>query len=237
MRLLLVEDDQMLADGIRQGLTGPNARYVVDHVGSAEAALDALTTNTFDAAIIDIGLPGMDGIELAQCIRQRSITIPLMMLTARDALSDRVNGLDAGADDYMVKPFELDELLARLRALLRRSKQANTSLITLGPVVMDTANYEVLANGVRLDIRGREWTVLHYLMLHTPKPVNKYHIWQTLTGREKEITLNAVEVYVSRLRTKLAPYGIVLHSIRGFGYHMEYKETEYNHPFTLPPTP
>ena len=118
MRLLLVEDDRMLADGIKQGLA--TAGYVVDAVGSAEEALDALTSDEFDAAIIDIGLPNMDGMELTQRLRQRGQDMPVLMLTARDALQDRVQGLDAGADDYMVKPFDLPELLARLRALLRR---------------------------------------------------------------------------------------------------------------------
>ena len=115
MRLLLVEDDRMLADGIKQGLA--TAGYVVDAVGSAEEALDALTSDEFDAAIIDIGLPNMDGMELTQRLRQRGQDMPVLMLTARDALQDRVQGLDAGADDYMVKPFDLPELLARLRAL------------------------------------------------------------------------------------------------------------------------
>ena len=119
MRLLLVEDDQMLADGIKQGLTSAGG-YVVDAVGSAESALDALTSDTFDAAIIDVGLPQMDGMALTQRMRERGLSIPVLMLTARDSLDDRVQGLDAGADDYMVKPFELPELLARLRALLRR---------------------------------------------------------------------------------------------------------------------
>lgn len=126
MRLLLVEDDQMLAAGIKQGLA--TAGYVVDIVESAENAIDAMTSDGFDAAIIDIGLPQMNGMELTQRMRQRGQTMPVLMLTARDALQDRVQGLDAGADDYMVKPFDLPELLARLRALLRRSQAATTSV-------------------------------------------------------------------------------------------------------------
>ncbi|WP_018714507.1 response regulator [Brachymonas chironomi] len=220
MRLLLVEDDQMLADGIKQGLTSAGG-YVVDAVGSAESALDALTSDTFDAAIIDVGLPQMDGMALTQRMRERGLSIPVLMLTARDSLDDRVQGLDAGADDYMVKPFELPELLARLRALLRRSQAATSSVLTLGRISLDTAARQVMADDQPLDVGPREWTVLQYLMLHAPKPVSKEKLLQALTGWDKEITLNAVEVYISRLRAKLDPYGIALRSIRGFGYRIE----------------
>ena len=220
MRLLLVEDDQMLADGIKQGLTSAGG-YVVDAVGSAESALDALTSDTFDAAIIDVGLPQMDGMALTQRMRERGLSIPVLMLTARDSLDDRVQGLDAGADDYMVKPFELPELLARLRALLRRSQAATSSVLTLGRISLDTAARQVMADEQPLDVGPREWTVLQYLMLHAPKPVSKEKLLQALTGWDKEITLNAVEVYISRLRAKLDPYGIALRSIRGFGYRIE----------------
>ncbi|MEE1652945.1 response regulator [Brachymonas sp. G13] len=220
MRLLLVEDDQMLADGIKQGLTSAGG-YVVDAVGSAESALDALTSDTFDAAIIDVGLPQMDGMALTERMRERGLSIPVLMLTARDSLDDRVQGLDAGADDYMVKPFELPELLARLRALLRRSQAATSSVLTLGRISLDTAARQVMADEQPLDVGPREWTVLQYLMLHAPKPVSKDKLLQALTGWDKEITLNAVEVYISRLRAKLDPYGIALRSIRGFGYRIE----------------
>ena len=220
MRLLLVEDDQMLADGIKQGLTSAGG-YVVDAVGSAESALDALTSDTFDAAIIDVGLPQMDGMALTERMRERGLSIPVLMLTARDSLDDRVQGLDAGADDYMVKPFELPELLARLRALLRRSQAATSSVLTLGRISLDTAARQVMADDQPLDVGPREWTVLQYLMLHAPKPVSKEKLLQALTGWDKEITLNAVEVYISRLRAKLDPYGIALRSIRGFGYRIE----------------
>ena len=220
MRLLLVEDDQMLADGIKQGLISAGG-YVVDAVGSAESALDALTSDTFDAAIIDVGLPQMDGMALTERMRERGLSIPVLMLTARDSLDDRVQGLDAGADDYMVKPFELPELLARLRALLRRSQAATSSVLTLGRISLDTAARQVMADEQPLDVGPREWTVLQYLMLHAPKPVSKDKLLQALTGWDKEITLNAVEVYISRLRAKLDPYGIALRSIRGFGYRIE----------------
>ncbi|NJM44463.1 MAG: response regulator transcription factor, partial [Brachymonas sp.] len=137
MRLLLVEDDVMVASGIKLGLSG--AGYAVDWVGSGEKALQVTQTESFDAAIIDLGLPKMDGLELTQTLRKSGLTLPILILTARDALEDRVHGLDYGADDYMVKPFELPELLARLRALLRRSQAATSSSVSFGSVTLDTA--------------------------------------------------------------------------------------------------
>jgi two-component system, OmpR family, response regulator len=223
MRLLLVEDDVMVASGIKLGLSG--AGYAVDWVGSGERALDALKAESFDAAIVDLGLPKMDGLELTQAVRAAGHTLPILILTARDALEDRVLGLDKGADDYMVKPFELPELLARLRALLRRSQAATTSAIQFGPITLDTsmrqAHAQTTSGPQPIELGPREWTVLEYLMLQAPKPAAKEKILAALTGWDKEITANAVEVYISRLRGKLEPYGVALRSIRGFGYRLE----------------
>jgi two-component system, OmpR family, response regulator len=223
MRLLLVEDDVMVASGIKLGLSG--AGYAVDWVGSGERALEAVKTESFDAAIIDLGLPKMDGLELTQTLRKSGHSLPILILTARDALQDRVQGLDYGADDYMVKPFELPELLARLRALLRRSQAATSSSVSFGPITLDTAmrqaNATVNGNPQPIELGPREWTVLEYLMLQAPKPAAKDKILAALTGWDKEITANAVEVYISRLRGKLEPHGVALRSIRGFGYRLE----------------
>jgi DNA-binding response OmpR family regulator len=219
MRLLLVEDDVMVASGIKLGLSG--AGYAVDWVGSAEKALEAIAANAFDAAIIDIGLPRSDGLELTRQLRQSGQTLPVMILTARDALQDRVQGLDMGADDYMVKPFELPELLARLRALLRRSQAATSASLSFGSLTLDTALRQAHANGQPIELGPREWTVMEYLLLQAPKPAAKDKILAALTGWDKEITANAVEVYISRLRGKLEPHGIALRSIRGFGYRLE----------------
>ncbi len=219
MRLLLVEDDVMVASGIKLGLTG--AGYAVDWVGSAERAIVAVKEDAFDAAIIDIGLPRTDGLELTRQLRQGGHTLPVMILTARDALHDRVQGLDMGADDYMVKPFELPELLARLRALLRRSQAATSATLHFGVLTLDTALRQAHASGQALDLGPREWTVMEYLLLQAPKPAAKDKILAALTGWDKEITANAVEVYISRLRSKLEPHGIALRSIRGFGYRLE----------------
>ena len=226
MRLLLVEDDVMVASGIKLGLT--DAGYTVDWVGTAERAQDVLRTELFDAAIIDIGLPHMDGLELTRRLRRPDMvspSLPVLILTARDALHDRVQGLDLGADDYMVKPYELPELLARLRALLRRSQAATSAVLSFGPIELDTANRRATAKREGqshvIELGPREWTVLEYLLINAPKPAGKDKLLQTLTGWDKEITPNAVEVYISRLRGKLEPHGVALRSIRGFGYRLE----------------
>lgn len=234
MRLLLVEDDVMVASGIKLGLA--NAGYAVDWVGSAERALEVTKAETFDLAVIDIGLPSMDGLALTQRLRKEGHAMPVLILTARDALQDRVQGLDMGADDYMIKPFELPELLARLRALLRRSQAATSATLTFGPLELDTAQRlacirntapgtdgagAVASASTPIELGPREWTVMEYLLLQAPKPANKDKLLQALTGWDKEITPNAVEVYISRLRGKLEPHGIALRSIRGFGYRLE----------------
>jgi len=230
MRLLLVEDDLMVASGIKLGLT--DAGYAVDWVGSGERAEEVLRTETFDAAIIDIGLPRMDGLDLTRRLRRpdmASAAMPVLILTARDGLNDRVRGLDLGADDYMIKPFELPELLARLRALLRRSQAATSSVLSFGPLELDTATRRAgirhQENFTPIELGPREWTVMEYLLLNAPKPASKDKLLQALTGWDKEITPNAVEVYISRLRGKLEPYGVALRSIRGFGYRLEMQDS------------
>ncbi|MDZ7922015.1 response regulator transcription factor [Rhodoferax sp.] len=224
MRLLLVEDDVMVASGIKLGLS--DAGYAVDWVGSAERALEVTQTESFDVAVVDIGLPLMDGLALTHALRKNGHSMPVLILTARDALQDRVQGLDMGADDYMVKPFELPELLARLRALLRRSQAATSATLSFGPLELDTAQRQACIRSASgsaqpIELGPREWTVMEYLLLQAPKPANKDKLLQALTGWDKEITPNAVEVYISRLRGKLEPHGIALRSIRGFGYRLE----------------
>ena len=232
MRLLLVEDDVLVASGVKLGLS--DAGYAVDWVGSAERALEVSQCESFDIAVIDIGLPVMDGLALTQALRQAGHAMPVLILTARDALKDRVQGLDNGADDYMVKPFELPELLARLRALLRRSQAATSAVLKFGPLELDTAlrtacicqpgDKTESSDPVRqsLELGPREWAVLEYMLLQAPKPVNKDKLLHALTGWDREITPNAVEVYISRLRAKLEPFGIALKAIRGFGYRLEW---------------
>jgi DNA-binding response OmpR family regulator len=167
---------------------------------------------------------------LTAALRAQGMPFPVLILTARDALHDRVQGLDMGADDYMVKPFELPELLARLRALLRRSQAATSAVLSFGPLEMDTAHRRVHLCGQVLELGPREWTVLEYLLLQAPKPAAKDKLLQALTGWDKEITPNAIEVYISRLRGKLESGGIVLRAIRGFGYRLELSDTHASPP-------
>ena len=215
----------MVASGIKLGLS--DAGYAVDWVGSAERALDVAHIEAFDVAVVDVGLPAMDGMTLIQSLRKAGHTMPVLILTARDTLQDRVQGLDKGADDYMIKPFELPELLARLRALLRRSQAATSAILSFGPLELDTAQRHACiriagqVEGVTIELGPREWTVMEYLLLQAPKPASKDKMLQALTGWDKEITPNAVEVYISRLRGKLESHGIALRSIRGFGYRLE----------------
>lgn len=219
MRVLLVEDDSMLADSICEGL-GKNG-FAVDHLGAAEPAESALTLTHYDLAIIDIGLPKMNGHELVKRLRQRGVRTPLLILTARDGLDDRIKGLDLGADDYMLKPFMLPELLARMRALIRRSRSVASSDITIGGLRIDLARRIAQLKGETLDLTGREWEILQQLMLASPKAVNKKHLAESLSEWDNEITANAIEIYVSRLRQKVQGANIEIRTIRGIGYRLD----------------
>lgn len=219
MRILLVEDDLMVADGIREGLE--KAGFAVDHVVAAEPAESALELTHYDLAIVDIGLPRMNGHELIRRLRRHGIPVPILILTARDGLDDRVIGLDLGADDYMVKPFHLPELLARLRALIRRSRSATTSELSAGSVHLDLARRTALAHGAPLELTGREWEILQQLMLASPNVVAKQKMVESLSEWDNELTANAVEIYISRLRSKLQGCGVEIRTIRGIGYRLD----------------
>ena len=219
MRILLVEDDTLLADSIREGLE--KGGFAVDHLNAAEPAVSALSLTHYDLAIVDIGLPGMSGLDLIRLLRQRNILVPLLILTARDGLDDRISGLDLGADDYMVKPFQLPELQARLRALIRRSRSSASSELTAGAICLDLARRVATTGGEDLDITGREWEILQQLMLAMPNVVKKQKMAESLSEWENEITANAVEIYVSRLRQKIQGSGVEIRTIRGIGYRLD----------------
>lgn len=219
MRVLLVEDDKMLADSICEGLE--KGGFSVDHLGAAEPAESAIGLTNYDLVIVDIGLPKMNGHELIRRIRQRGILLPVLILTARDALDDRISGLDLGADDYMVKPFELPELLARMRALIRRSRSAASSELSAGAVRLDLARRVATVSGAPLDLTGREWEILQQLMLSSPNVLAKNKMVESLSEWENEITSNAIEIYVSRLRQKLQGSGVEIRTIRGIGYRLD----------------
>lgn len=219
MRILLVEDDIMLADSIREGLE--KGGLSVDHLAAAEPAESALALTHYDLAIIDIGLPRMSGLELIRRSRQRGISLPVLVLTARDGLDDRIQGLDLGADDYMVKPFQLPELQARMRALIRRSCSASSSELKAGLIRLDLARHTATMDGNPLDLTGREWEILQQLMLASPNVLTKQKMVESLSAWENEVTTNAVEIYISRLRQKLAESGVEIRTIRGIGYRLD----------------
>ena len=219
MRILLVEDDELLQRALAAALA--EAGMELDVLGAAEPALDALSHGMHDLAIVDIGLPGMDGLALLRELRRSGNKVPVLMLTARDGLDDRVQGLNEGADDYLIKPFLLPELLARVQALIRRSQSAASSRVEVGPLAMDIASHEAELAGQPLTLTGREWDLLLALVLATPKVLAKRKLADSLSRWDKEITDNAIEIYVSRVRNKLAGSGVTIRTVRGIGYRLD----------------
>ncbi|MGN6518137.1 MAG: response regulator [Dokdonella sp.] len=218
MRILVVEDDALVADAIRRGLG--EAGYAVDHVDSAERAGTALGAESFDLAVVDIGLPGADGLTLLQRMRRGGSAVPVLILTARDALADRVSALDLGADDYLVKPFALPELVARSRALIRRSRSAASAELVIGTLRLDLAARRAEVDGVAVSLTRREWAVLECLALNIGRVVAKDRLLQAIANWDEDIGANAIEVYVSRLRTKLGG-AAPIRTVRGLGYRLD----------------
>lgn len=218
MRLLLVEDDEMLADAMVGALR--QANYAVDLADTGKRADQLLEQEAYDLVILDIGLPGIDGFEVLRRLRKRESPVPVLILTARDELAARVRGLDIGADDYLVKPVALAELEARLRALIRRMRPTRASLAH-GPLVLDQVSRRAQLNDMPLELTAREWAIIEYLMLREGRIVSKEQLLETLCDLDQSITLNAVEVYVSRLRSKIECDGLKIRTVRGFGYLLE----------------
>jgi two-component system OmpR family response regulator len=219
VRILIVEDDAALASGIARILEGEG--HAVDVLASGEQALLAARQERFNMLILDVGLPGIDGFEVLRRLRAAGQKFPVLVLTARDALDDRVRGLDLGADDYMAKPFAMPELAARVRALIRRSQAQIGPRIVHGPLMLDTAARRAQLNGEPLELAAREWAVLEVLLARVEKIVSKESIIQAVASWGEELTPNAIEVYVSRLRAKLESSGIRIRTVRGFGYMLE----------------
>ena len=219
MRILIVEDDVPLASGIARILEGEG--HAVDVMAKGEQAVLGARQERFDMVILDVGLPGIDGFEVLRRLRGAGDRTPVLVLTARDALDDRVHGLDLGADDYMAKPFEMAELTARVRALVRRSQAQTGPKIVHGPLVLDTLARRAQLAGMPLDLAAREWAVLEVLLARVEKIVSKEAIIQAVASWGEELTPNAIEVYVSRLRAKLDIAGVKIRTVRGFGYMLE----------------
>jgi DNA-binding response OmpR family regulator len=214
MRILLVEDDAILGDGVQVGLT--QAGFGVDWARSCEEGRLALTTHAYEAVVLDIGLPDGSGLELLQEWRQEKNAVPVLILTARDTLLDRVNGLNQGADDYLIKPFELDELTARLRALLRRSHQRAALVLIHKGIVLDPAARTVTLEGQAVDLPLREFTLLEELLENTGRVLTRSRLEQSLYGWNAEVESNAIEVHVHHLRRKLG--ADLIKTVRGVGY-------------------
>jgi len=218
MHVLLVEDDAVLADGLTRVLQGHAMQ--VDVVNNGTQADQLLQRLDVAVVVLDIGLPGIDGFEVVRRLRARASSVPVLLLTARDAIEDRVRGLELGADDYLVKPFATAELVARIKALARRNAPPSATL-TLGRLTLDTGDRRALVDGRAVELSVREWAVLEYLLQHGGRVVSKQQIIDAILPWGGDLTLNAVEVYVSRLRLKLADAGISIVTIRGFGYMLE----------------
>jgi two-component system OmpR family response regulator/two-component system response regulator QseB len=214
MRILLVEDDALLGDALEAGLK--QAGHAVDWVRDGVAADTALAAEDYAAVVLDLGLPRKDGIEVLRGLRAKKRSLPVLILTARDTVDDRIKGLDAGADDYLVKPFDFGELNARLRALLRRAGGQPAPVLTAAGLSLDPATRRVLAQGQEVDLSAKEYALLHALMQHPGRALSRAQLEQHLYAWGEEIGSNAVEVYIHHLRRKLGADAI--RTLRGIGY-------------------
>ena len=218
MHVLLVEDDAVLADGLSRILHSHG--MLVDVVGNGTQADLLLQRVEVAVLVLDIGLPGIDGFEVVRRLRARASNVPVLLLTARDAIEDRVRGLELGADDYLVKPFATAELVARIKALARRNAPQPAQL-ALGRLALDLSTRRASVDGRTVELSVREWAVLEYLLQHGGRVVSKQQIIEAILPWGEDLTLNAVEVYISRLRLKIADAGVSIRTIRGFGYMLE----------------
>jgi DNA-binding response OmpR family regulator len=221
MRILLVEDDKLLGDGIQHGLA--QAGFAVDWVQDGAAGEAALKAETYAAVVLDLGLPKISGLELLRSLRTQGNPVPVLILTAKDAIEDRIKGLDSGADDYVVKPFDLHELAARLRALTRRSTGGSSSVLKMNGLELDTARHQVQFHGQEVELSTREFSLLQELMLNVGRVLSREQLEQRLYPWGEEVESNAIEVHIHHLRRKLAPE--LIRTVRGVGYLMP-RETD-----------
>lgn len=218
MRILLIEDDPCLGASLVEALRREG--YTVDLLAQAEQVCMALRDVHYDAVLLDIGLPGMDGLSLLGQLRARACALPIMLITARDDWEDKVRGLDLGADDYLAKPFMLPELLARLRALLRRASANKLACVQLGALALDMGEHSASLSGEPLPLTRKEWALLLELVMQSPQLVPKRKLIDSLGHWDRELSANALELHVSRLRLKLAVSGLKLETVRGLGYRL-----------------
>ena len=220
MRLLLVEDDPQLGDGLVVGLR--QAGYTVDWTKDGSTANQALKTERYDLVLLDLGLPRLSGLEVLKQLRRRGESTPTIVLTARDTLEDKVNGLDLGADEYLIKPIALEELTARIRALLRRVGGRTSSVITVDDISLDTASHLVLRGNAPVELTQREFSLLQLLMENAGRAITRSTIIDTLYGWQEEPDSNALEVHIHNLRKKLGDD--LIKTLRGIGYVIPKKQ-------------
>lgn len=213
---MLVEDDDLLASGLLLALQ--RANYIVERVSDGHTAVRALDHNSFDLVVLDLGLPRLDGTEVLKAVRCRGNTVPVLILSARDATRDRILGLDLGADDYLVKPFELDELLARIRVLERRRSGVPVNQLRFGMLLLDLATSTVFWKGTQVELQRREFMLLKRLIEHPRKIFSRAQLEESLYGWGDGVESNAIDVYVHYLRKKISPD--VIKTIRGVGYRI-----------------
>ena len=220
MRLLLIEDDELLQQNLKAHLTSEN--YSVDVTSNGESGLFQGLEYPYDAAIIDLGLPKLNGIEVITQLREKKITFPILILTARNSWQEKVAGLDAGADDYLTKPFQLEELVARLNALIRRSAGKASPIINNGPLVLNTASMTVHMNEHLINLSSYEYKLLEFLMMHIDEVKSKTVLTEHIYDQDFDLDSNVIEVFIRRLRKKIDPHNqyAFIETLRGQGYKM-----------------
>lgn len=219
MRILIAEDDEVLSDGLCHSMR--QSGHAVDCVANGKDAIHILQGGQYDLLILDLGLPKLDGFSVLRQLRAHNKNVPVIILTARDGVEDRIKGLDLGADDYMTKPFSLPELEARVRALLRRGQCGANPLVVYGALAYDSVGHSVILNGERLELSSREIGVLEILLTRAGRVVSKDQLIEHLYSHAEEVSNNAIEVYVHRVRKKIESAGVTIRTIRGLGYLMD----------------
>lgn len=214
MRLLLVEDDEILGDGLVEGLKMEG--YAVDWLTNGKLADEALKINSYELIVLDLNLPDMEGLDILKALRARKDETPVMVLTAKDTVSDRVLGLDSGADDFVIKPFELDEVCARLRALARRNEGRSVPNIEYKGIVLDPASHQVTWNDEKVDLSQKEFEILSFLMGNIGRVISRARLEESLYSWDSDVESNTVEVHIHHLRKKLDPS--IIRTVRGVGY-------------------
>lgn len=223
MHVLIIEDDHILGPALHDFLAAQG--YRTQLMAQGDHLISLLQQQHFDLLVLDLNLPGLSGLELLRKVRQAGYEMSVLILTARDALEDRVAGLDAGADDYVTKPFELAELAARVRALIRRQHSHSTNILEFGTLKLDTVHRELLFHDQRINISVRELSLLELLMQRAGKVVTKQQFIHSLSANNGGVSDNAVEVYVYRLRKRLEKTGVIIHTVHGFGYLLDLSDS------------